>query len=95
MPRLGDLLAKMEPVDFVLVEGFRRDPHPKLEVHRTAIGRPLIATDDPHIVAVATDRRLPGLALPQFPVDDIETIAAFIIDHLDLARHQRPLRAAE
>jgi len=94
-PGLGDLLAKMEPVDLVLVEGFRRDPHPKLEVHRTAIGRPLIAADDPHIVAVATDRRLPDLTLPQFPIDDIGAIASFIADHLELARRQRPSRAAE
>jgi molybdopterin-guanine dinucleotide biosynthesis adapter protein len=72
---LPDLLARLAPVDLVLVEGFKRDAFPKLEVHRVANGKPLLHPDDPHIVAVAADAPLPGVALPVVSLDDIETIA--------------------
>ena len=52
---LPDLVAKMSPVDLVLVEGYKRDAFPKLEIHRAANGKPLIHPDDPHIVAIAAD----------------------------------------
>ncbi len=80
-PPLADLLARMSPVDLVLVEGFKRDHHPKLEVWRRANGKPLLHPDDPDIVAVATDQPLDGLLLPRFDLDDAEAIARFIIDH--------------
>src|SRR6266540_5522240 len=54
-PALGALLAKLSPVDLVLVEGYKREPHPKLEVHRAAVGMPLLALADPAIVAIASD----------------------------------------
>ena len=54
-PTLGELLAKLAPVDLVIVEGYKREPHPKLEVHRPSLGKPLIHPDDPAIVAVASD----------------------------------------
>ncbi len=72
---LPDLLARLAPVDLVLVEGFKRDAFPKLEVHRIANGKPLLHPDDPHIVAVAADAPLPGVALPVVSLDDIEAIA--------------------
>ena len=56
---LPDLLAKLAPVDLVLVEGFKRDAFPKLEIHRVANGKPLLQPDDPHIVAIACDTPLP------------------------------------
>ena len=56
---LLDLVAKMSAVDLVLVEGFKRDAFPKIEVHRTANGKPLIHPDDPYIVAIAADTALP------------------------------------
>src|SRR6266702_655576 len=49
-PALGALLAKLSPVDLVLVEGYKREPHPKLEVHRGALGAPLLAPGDQAIV---------------------------------------------
>ena len=52
---LAALVGKMSPVDLVLVEGFKRDAFPKLEIHRIANGKPLIHPEDPHIVAVASD----------------------------------------
>lgn len=80
-PELPDLLARMDPVDIVLVEGFKRGPHPKIEVHRAALCHPLIAPEDPTIRAIATDTPL-ALARPQFGLDDIHAIAAFILRDL-------------
>jgi molybdopterin-guanine dinucleotide biosynthesis adapter protein len=84
MPSLAQLLQQMSPVDLVLVEGFKREPHPKLEVHRPAIGKPLLAPEDDAIVAVASDAPLKGLRVPVLRLDDIEAIAAFIIAHCQL-----------
>lgn len=80
-PELGlaDLVAKLSPVDLILVEGFKRDRHPKLEVYRPANGKPPIHPDDPHIIAVASDAALPGCPLPVLDLDDADTIAAFIL----------------
>ena len=50
--------GKLSPVDLVLVEGFKRDAFPKLEIHRIANGKPLLQPDDPHIVAIACDTRV-------------------------------------
>jgi molybdopterin-guanine dinucleotide biosynthesis protein MobB len=80
-PSLDELLAKMTPVDLILVEGFKRFSHPKLEVHRRERGTPLLAAEDRTIVAVATDEPLPAIALPQFSLDDIPAIAGFVLRH--------------
>jgi molybdopterin-guanine dinucleotide biosynthesis adapter protein len=74
-PPLQALLVRLAPVDLVIVEGFKREPHPKLEVHRVSIGKPLIYPNDSWIVAVASDAPLPGTELPVIGLDDIETIA--------------------
>lgn len=84
-PALEELVATMTPVDLIMVEGFKRDAHPKLEVHRPAVGKPLIYPDDPHIVAVASDAALDGISLPVLGLDDIPAIADFILRHCDLA----------
>jgi molybdopterin-guanine dinucleotide biosynthesis protein B len=57
-PRLEDLLRRLEPVDLVIVEGFKSHPHPKIEVYRPALGKPPIWPDRPDIRAVATDAPL-------------------------------------
>lgn len=72
---LGALLAKMSPVDLVLVEGFKRDAFPKLEIHRAENGKPLLHPDDPHIVAVAADTALPQAKVPVIDLNDIDVIA--------------------
>ena len=72
---LGDLVAKMSPVDLVLVEGYKRDAFPKLEIYRAGNGKPLLHPDDPHIVAVAADVALPQATVPVVDLDDIEAIA--------------------
>src|SRR6185369_1118823 len=57
-----ELIAHMTPVDLLLIEGFKSHAHPKLEVHRPALGKPLLCTDDPHVVAIATDAPVPSVA---------------------------------
>jgi len=83
-PPLDDLVARMSPVDLLLVEGFKWQPHPKLEVHRPSLGKPLIYPGDPHVVAIATDARF-AAPLPLLPLSDAGAIAAFITDHFGLA----------
>jgi molybdopterin-guanine dinucleotide biosynthesis protein MobB len=83
-PELDQLLARMAPAHLVIVEGFKRFPHPKIEVHRAARGTPLIARDDPTVIAVASDVPLPGLAVPVLDLDDIPAIARLIGDRLAL-----------
>jgi molybdopterin-guanine dinucleotide biosynthesis protein B len=77
-PTLQELLAHLAPVDLVVVEGFKRDRHPKIEIHRVANAKPLLHPDDPTIVAIASDAALPGLAIPLHHLDDIETIAGTV-----------------
>jgi molybdopterin-guanine dinucleotide biosynthesis adapter protein len=74
-PALEDMLAKLSPVDLVIVEGFKRHAHPKLEVFRAVVGKPLLHPDDDCIVAVATDAPLPQASVPVLMLDDIEAIA--------------------
>lgn len=81
-PPLEDLLARMSPVDLVLVEGFKRAALPKLEVHRPAVGKPLLAPDDPWIVAVASDVVDLPVARPVLPLDDAAAVADFVLNHL-------------
>src|SRR5262249_5333680 len=74
-PALGDLLARLSQVDLVLVEGYKRERHPKLEVYRAAVGKPLLHPDDPAIVAVASDEPLPAASVPVVDLDDVDAIA--------------------
>ena len=76
---LRGLVAKMSPVDLVLVEGFKRDAFPKLEIHRAANGKPLIHPEDPHIIAVASDIALPQAKVPVIDLNDIEAIADLLL----------------
>jgi molybdopterin-guanine dinucleotide biosynthesis protein B len=77
-PGLRVLLGRLSPVDLVIVEGFKRDDHPKIEVHRAANGKPWIHPEDPHVAAVASDTRPPGTDLPWSPLDDVEAIADLV-----------------
>jgi len=77
-PRLPDLLAKMSRVDLVIVEGFKSEPHRKIEVHRAANGKPMLFPDDPGIVGIATDATAVETALPVVHLDDIPAIAAMM-----------------
>src|SRR6266487_2824069 len=72
-PRLPELLAKLSPVDLVVVEGFKREPHRKIEVFRAANEKPLLFPDDPGIVGIATDTPV-ETTLPTAHLDDIEAV---------------------
>jgi len=74
-PGLRELLTHLSPVDLVIIEGFKRDNHPKIEVHRAANGKPWLHPDDPMILAVASDSVPPPGAPPHLALDDIEAIA--------------------
>ncbi|ACL60081.1 molybdopterin-guanine dinucleotide biosynthesis protein B [Methylobacterium nodulans] len=76
---LAALLGRLGPCDIVLVEGFKREAHPKLEVFREANGRPPLHPEDPRIVAVASDVPFPDAAVPVLPLDDVEAIAAAVL----------------
>jgi molybdopterin-guanine dinucleotide biosynthesis protein B len=78
---LTELLQKLASVDLVLIEGYKRAPHPKLEVHRAATGQPLLHPNDSSIVAVAADVPLPGAGIPVVDLDDVERIADILIRH--------------
>ena len=80
-PPLAALLEKLSPVDLVVIEGYKRERHPKLEVYRAAVGKPLLHPDDPAIVAVASDESLPAARVPVVDLDDIERIADVLIHH--------------
>ena len=79
-PDLPALLARLDPVDLVIVEGFRRDAHPKIEVHRAANDKPWLHPQDPAIRAVASDTPPPG-RLPHAALDDIPAIGALALEH--------------
>jgi molybdopterin-guanine dinucleotide biosynthesis adapter protein len=78
---LPDLVGKLSPVDLVLVEGFKRDAFPKLEIHRHANGKPLLHPEDPAIVAIASDRPLPAATVPVVDLDDIDGIVDILLRH--------------
>lgn len=82
-PSFKSLLARLRPVDLVLVEGFKREAHPKIEAHRQEAGQPLIAPKDTSIRAVASDSPL-ELDRPVFDLDDTAAIADFIAQELEL-----------
>ena len=80
-PALDELVARMSPVDLLLIEGFKRHPHPKIEIYRRSLGKPPLHPEDPFIVAVASDEMLPRFALPWLPLSDVGAIASFILGH--------------
>lgn len=91
---LPDLLRRLTPSGLALVEGFKREAHSKLEVFRAANGRPPLHGQDPHIVGIASDVPFPQSGLPLVGLDDIEAIAALVLERAEalepvLARLER------
>lgn len=84
-PSLQDQVHKLSPCDVVIVEGYKAEPIPKIEVHRRDAKTPLLFLEDPHVVAIATDEPL-ETQLPQLPLGDSEAVARFIIQRLGLDR---------
>lgn len=77
-PSLANLLARLDPVDLVIIEGFKREPHPKIEIHRTANAKAWMHPETPGICAVAADAT-PPYDLPYAALGDITTIADFCL----------------
>jgi molybdopterin-guanine dinucleotide biosynthesis protein B len=84
-PKLQEQLKHLSPCDLVIVEGYKAEPIPKLEVHRQAAPVPLLHPTDANVVAVVTDEPL-DTTLPQLPLDDAEAVARFIVHYLGLDR---------
>ena len=82
-PELAYLLTRLSPVDLVLIEGYKRDRHPKIEAHRAVTGQPLITPGDDTIRAVASDVPL-TLDRPVFGLDDTIALADFVLREVGL-----------
>lgn len=86
-PRLCEILARISPCDVVLIEGYKREPIPKIELRRTeSKSREPLAPDDPHVVAIAADHALSGETLPVYDLDDTRAIADLIVATLGLQK---------
>jgi molybdopterin-guanine dinucleotide biosynthesis protein MobB len=83
-PPLDQLLARLSPVDLVLIEGYKREGHPKVEAYRHAIGRQPLAQGNDTIRALAADKAPEKSALPVFDLDDIPAVAGFILREVGL-----------
>jgi hypothetical protein len=80
-----ELIRHMTPVDLLIIEGFKRHAHNKLEVYRRSVGKPLLCAEDARIVAVASDGPVPEARVPVIALDDTRAIADFIVAHCGLA----------
>jgi molybdopterin-guanine dinucleotide biosynthesis protein B len=76
---LPQLLRRLSPCDLVLVEGFKTERHPKMEVFRAEVGKTPLHPEDPRIVAIATDRQFPGAGVPVVDLDDIAAVADMVL----------------
>ena len=85
-PNSVELMRRMSQVDLLLIEGFKRETHDKLEIYREANGKPLLAAEDPHIVAILADGPVPETKLPVIDLNNIGAIADFILRHCGLRR---------
>jgi molybdopterin-guanine dinucleotide biosynthesis protein B len=82
-PGFAELIERISPCDLVLVEGFKQEKLPKLEVYRASVGESLIHPHDRNIIAIASDQRL-NTKLPQFDLNDAPAIASYVLHHLGL-----------
>lgn len=84
-PSLDDILAKLAPCDLVIVEGYKRDCHDKIEVRNLALDHPKLAGDDATVVAIAANGAVPEAPVPVFGRDDVAALASFIEQHMGMA----------
>ena len=84
-PDMDELIARMAPVDLILIEGFKSHRHAKMEVFRPSVGKPMIAAEDDTVVAVASDEALEGLDCPVLDMNDVPAVADFIMAYCGLA----------
>jgi len=83
-PGMEELIARMEEVDLILIEGFKSHNHKKMEVYRPSIEKPLLAAEDSSVVAIASDETVTGADVPVLDLDDVPAIADYIVEHCGL-----------
>jgi molybdopterin-guanine dinucleotide biosynthesis protein B len=83
-PSLDDVLASLKPCDLVIVEGYKRDAHEKIEVRNLTLDHPELAGDDPTVIAIAATAAIANAPVPVFDRDDVASLATFIVGHLKL-----------
>lgn len=83
-PTLAEILGKLAPCDLVIVEGYKRDTHDKIEVRNLALAHPELAGEDPTVVAIAANGPVSGAPVPLFDRDDVSALAGFIERHMGL-----------
>jgi molybdopterin-guanine dinucleotide biosynthesis adapter protein len=83
-PTLQEILAKLAPCDLVIVEGYKRDGHDKIEVRNLGLSHPRLAGDDSTVVAIAANGTIGGEPVPVFDRDDVTALASFIEQHTGL-----------
>lgn len=88
-PDIETMLAKMSPVDLVLIEGFKSYRHPKIEVYRPSLGKPLLSATDDTVVAVATNEEVEISHLPVLDLNDVPAIGRFILEYIGFDRSKR------
>jgi molybdopterin-guanine dinucleotide biosynthesis adapter protein len=80
---LAELLRKVSPCDLILVEGFKRDPLPKIEIFRGSLGKPALHVEDERIVAIASDGALPAARIPVVDLNDAEAVADLVCERAE------------
>jgi molybdopterin-guanine dinucleotide biosynthesis adapter protein len=83
-PTLEEVLATLKPCDLVIVEGYKRDTHDKIEVRNLALDHPELAGGDPTVIAIAATAAIANAPVPVFDRDDVASLASFIVGHLKL-----------
>lgn len=83
-PDAADLIRHMTPVDLLLIEGFKNEPHDKVEIYRASNGKPLLSAADPTYVAIFSDGPVPATQLPVIDLNDTAAVADFVVRHCDL-----------
>ncbi|MEM7193110.1 MAG: molybdopterin-guanine dinucleotide biosynthesis protein B [Pseudomonadota bacterium] len=85
-PDFAEIVAKLEPCDLIVVEGYKSQPIPKIEARRRESERGFaLAERDPHVIAIAADNKIEASKVPVFELDDVKRIADFVIDHFAIA----------
>lgn len=82
-PPLADIVARMHPCDLIVVEGYKRDSHPKIEARNVDLDHPQLAGEDPTVIAIAASGPVEDAPVPVFSRDDITALADFAMQHLE------------
>ena len=94
-PSLEQVLTQLKPCDLVIVEGYKRDTHDKIEVRNLDLNHPILANDDPTIVAIAANGAIENTARPVFDRDDVSSLSEFIVKHCKLHAAKIVVRRAD